>query len=455
MLKKFIDKFLPKAKTRVKRVELGPEAHRIDPERVDRSASRVVATLREAGYDGWIVGGAVRDLMLGLTPKDFDVATNATPEQVKPLFRRAFVIGRRFKIAHVMMGNDTIEVTTYRGAAVNAAPTDEHGRVLSDNTYGTIEQDAVRRDFTVNALYYDPVSQVVVDFVGGHKDVATKTLKLIGDPETRYREDPVRMLRAVRLASKLGMKIAPTTKKPIALLADLITNVPAARLFDEIQKLLLSGHAVETVKQLRENGLHKGLLPLLDVITEQPKGKAFVDAALTITDERVAAGKSVSPAYLFAALLWHELLKAWEVEKKKGEHSIPALQNAMDSVIETQCENMAIPRRYTTITREIWSMQPRFEQRTNAAAERFLGQERFRAAYDFMLLRSQCGEVDPKIAVWWTDFQEVEGHDRERMIREERERLRNAGEVVPTKKKRRRGGKAKARAAGDAVPVGE
>jgi poly(A) polymerase len=275
---------------------------------------------------------------------------------------------------------------------------------------------------------------------------------LIGDPETRYREDPVRMLRAVRLAAKLGFKLAKTTQAPIPQLAPLISNVPPARLFDEIQKLLLSGHAVETLKQLREHGLAKGLLPLLDVILEQPKGQQFVNAALKATDERVADGKGVSPAFLFSALLWHEVEKAWEERLANGEHRIPALHEAMDKVIDTQCDNLSIPKRYTAVIREIWSMQPRFEQRSNSAAERFVQQERFRAAYDFLMLRARCGEVSKELADWWTTFQVANDHDRDSMIKA----ARAAAQAQPggsgaagNKRRRRRSGRGRGAGPGD------
>jgi poly(A) polymerase len=447
MFKKIIDRILPAGASRPKRREIPASEHRINPQFVDAAALKVVSTLRQAGFEAYIVGGAVRDLMLGAIPKDFDIATNATPEQVKPLFRRAFVIGRRFRIVHVMVGGETLEVTTFRGGAVENTNADAQGRILSDNTYGTMQEDALRRDFTINALYYDPNAQVVVDFVGAKKDIASRTLRLIGDPETRYREDPVRMLRAIRLASKLDLKLARTTQTPIRQLAPLLSNVPPARLFDEVQKLLLSGHAVETLKRLRAHGLHKGMLPLLDVILDQPEGQRFVEAALTNTDARVAAGKGVSPAFLFAALLWHEVLKAWDARKAGGEYAIPALHTAMDDVIETQCEQMAIPRRYTTVTREIWSMQPRFEQRTNSAAERFVSQERFRAAYDFLLLRAQCGECPQELADWWTRFQDADMGARSAMIREAREQQQPA--AAGAAKKRRRGGR---RRPGNDVP---
>ena len=255
-------------------------AHGILLEDVSQNAIRVTHTLQQAGFKAFIVGGAVRDLLLQHRPKDFDVATNATPEEVKRLFRRAFIIGRRFQIVHVMFGQDLIEVTTFRGASTDEAPKDAHGRVLRDNVFGNREQDAARRDFTINALYYDPTTEQVLDFHHGVDDLKKKVVRMIGDPTTRYREDPVRMLRAVRFAAKHDFRIEPKTKAPIAQLAPLLENVPAARVFDEIQKLLLSGHASACVHRLRTEGLHHGLLPLLDVILEQPLGEKFVNLAL-------------------------------------------------------------------------------------------------------------------------------------------------------------------------------
>jgi poly(A) polymerase len=260
--------------------------------------------LREAGFSAYVVGGAVRDLLLGITPKDFDVATNAKPEEIKPLFRRALIIGRRFRLVHVMMGPETIEVSTFRAADLETTEKDEHGRVLRDNVFGTQAEDARRRDFSVNALYYDPASEEVVDFHGGLADLKKRVLRVIGDPQARYREDPVRMLRAVRLAAKLGFTLDAATREPIRSMAPLMDRVPPARLFDEMLKLLLSGHASACLRQLREVGLHKGLLPLLDVILEQPLGERFVTLALAQTDERVSSDRPVSPAFLFAALLW-------------------------------------------------------------------------------------------------------------------------------------------------------
>src|SRR5689334_6874774 len=297
----------------------GPDVHRVRKSQISRGALEVTRKLQQAGFKAFIVGGAVRDLLLGFHPKDFDVATDATPEQVKPLFRRAFIIGRRFRLVHVHVGNDVVEVSTFRAAQTGNDATDEHGRLLSDNVYGSQAEDAVRRDFTINALYFDPATETIWDYVGGVVDIRAKRLKLIGPPVTRYREDPVRMLRAVRLASKLQLTIDPKTDEPISRLAPLMANVPPARLFDEMQKLLLSGHAVETLKSLRAHGLSHGLLPLLDVILEQPLGQKFIDAALLGTDARVREDKGVSPAFLFATLLWHEVLVTWNAAKARGE----------------------------------------------------------------------------------------------------------------------------------------
>ena len=361
-----------KARVRREPKRIPVSEHGIDRNRVSRNAIRVCETLQKAGHQAYIVGGAVRDLLLGVTPKDFDVATDATPEQVKALFRRAIIIGRRFRLVHVMFGNETIEVSTFRALDNPERLTDEHGRVLADNLFGTQHEDAARRDFTINALYYDPITETVLDYHDGVRDLRRKRLRIIGDPETRYREDPVRMLRAVRFAAKLGFEIDPATREPIRRLAHLIENVPPARLFDEMLKLLTSGHSVACIMRLRAEGLHHGLLPLLDVILEQPLGERFVTLALAQTDERVLAGRPVSPAFLFAALLWHQVLAAWKERERRGERPIPALEAAMDEVLDAQCEKLALTRRLTAIMREIWAMQPRFEQRSGSRPLRLL-----------------------------------------------------------------------------------
>src|ERR671937_1246500 len=320
MIKRFIRRVLGLADEQMARVPRGE--HGLAREAISPAAGKVCTVLRDAGFQAYVVGGAVRDLLLGIVPQDFDIATDARPEQVKPLFRRALIIGRRFRLVHVMMGGETVEVSTFRAADPDTAEKDEHGRVLRDNVFGSQEEDARRRDFTVNALYFDPASEEVVDFHGGLADLKKRVLRVIGDPETRYREDPVRMLRAVRLAAKLGLTLDAATREPIRRLAPLMERVPPARLFDEMLKLLLSGHASACLRQLRDVGLHKGLLPLLDVILEQPLGERFVTLALAQTDERVLAERPVSPAFLFAALLWHEVLAASKARQARGERPI-------------------------------------------------------------------------------------------------------------------------------------
>src|SRR6478752_4004624 len=427
MIKRFIRRVLGLATESMVRVPRGK--HGLSRDSISPAAAKVCTVLREAGFTAYVVGGAVRDLLLGIAPKDFDVATDARPEQIKPLFRRALIIGRRFRLVHVMMGAETVEVSTFRAADPDTAEKDEHGRVLRDNVFGTQAEDARRRDFTVNALYYDPASEEVVDFHGGLADLKKRVLRVIGDPTTRYREDPVRMLRAVRLAAKLGLTLDPATRAPIRELAPLMERVPPARLFDEMLKLLLSGHASACLRQLRDVGLHKGLLPLLDLILEQPLGERFVTLALAQTDERVLTDRPVSPAFLFAALLWHEVLAAWHGREGRGERSVPALENAMDEVLDTQCAKLAITRKLTATMREVWVMQPRFEQRSAGRAFRLLEAPRFRMAYDFLALRAASGEVPADIETWWRAFQTADEDTRHAML------LPDTG---PRKRRRRR-----------------
>jgi poly(A) polymerase len=422
--------------------------HGVARERISPCALKVTQTLQEHGHAAFVVGGAVRDLLLGRDPKDYDVATDATPEQVRELFRRSRIIGRRFRLVHVMCGRETVEVSTYRGEQDiedgEERIADQHGRLLRDNVFGTQQQDATRRDFTVNALFYDPASQQIWDYHGGVPDLDKRQLRMIGDPERRYREDPVRMLRAVRLAASLELTIEADTLKPIRSLAKLLANVPPARLFDEMLKLLLSGHATECVRQLRREGLHHGLLPMLDVILEQPLGERFVMTALRNTDERIRHDKRVSPAFLFAALLWHEVLSAWRNLEAKGTHPLPALYAAMERVVQVQSEQLAIPRRYSTDMKEIWTMQPRFLQRAGRRPYRLLEHPRFRAGYDFLLLRCGSGEVEPEVGDWWTRFQDADEDERRDMLVPEGE---------PAKRRRRR--RRKPAGAGAAAAEGE
>ncbi|MCU6496266.1 polynucleotide adenylyltransferase PcnB [Rugamonas sp. A1-17] len=449
MIKKLIRKILgtkSKARDTSTPVVLGPEAHGIDPRLLSSNAVRVTSTLQEAGYEAFVVGGAVRDLLLGVKPKDFDIATNATPEQVKRLFRRAFIIGKRFQIVHVMFGQDLLEVTTFRGTTLDNAPKDEHGRVLRDNTFGSQAEDAVRRDFTINAMYYNPANQQVLDYHGGIEDIRAKTLRIIGQPEARYREDPVRMLRVVRFAAKLKFTIEPNTGAPIPVMASLIDNVPAARVFDEMLKLLMSGQALACLQQLRKEGLHHGLLPLLDVVLEQPLGAKFVTLALDSTDARIHAGKTVSPGFLFASLLWHQVLEKWTAYRAAGEQTIPALHLAADDVLDSQTEKLALQRKIGSDMRDIWSMQPRFERRTGKSPHKLLEHLRFRAGYDFLLLRCASGEIDAELGEWWTAFYEGDEATREDLIASANQPAGAGG--AKRKRAPRRGGRSKGGAEG-------
>ena len=396
---------------------LSAKQHKIDKTLISQAASKTCEGLQKAGFEAFIVGGAVRDLLLNVKPKDFDIATNATPEEVYKVFRRSRIIGRRFRLVHVLWGNETIEVSTYRGHHMSEgdAQTNDSGRIIRDNIFGSLEDDAVRRDFTANALYYNPASEEVLDFHNGVADIKANLLRMIGDPKTRYQEDPVRMLRAVRLSAKLGLKIEKSTQEPIQKLADLLQDVPPSRLFDEMLKLFLSGHAVESINALREQHLHHGLLPLLDVVLEQPLGERFVMLALKNTDNRILAGKSSNPSFLFATLLWHEVLKAWETYKN-SHPPIPALHMAMNEIIDAQAKKLAIHNRFTATMKEIWGLQPRFEQRAGKRPFGILEHPRYRAAYDFLLLRCESGEIDMELGEWWTAFADANGEARAAML---------------------------------------
>ena len=392
--------------------------HKIDKSLISLAALKTCDGLQNAGFEAFIVGGAVRDLLMNVKPKDFDVATDATPEEVYKVFRRSRIIGRRFRLVHVLWGQETIEVSTFRGhhQSEGDAQTNDSGRIIRDNIFGNLTEDAARRDFTANALYYNAATEEVLDFHNGVADLKSNLLRMIGDPTTRYQEDPVRMLRAVRLSAKLGLKIEKNTEAPIQKLADLLQDVPPSRLFDEMLKLFLSGHAVESISALRAQHLHHGLLPLLDVVLEQPLGERFVMLALKNTDERIAIGKSSNPSFLFATLLWHEMLVAWDKYKAQGEHVIPALHMAMNEVIDIQAEKMAIHNRFTATMKEIWSMQPRFEQRAGKRPYGLLTHPRYRAGYDFLLLRCESGEIDNEIGEWWTQFADADAETRAAML---------------------------------------
>lgn len=365
--------------------------------------------LRDAGYQAYVVGGGVRDLIAGLKPKDFDVATDALPEQVRRLFRSSRLVGRRFLIAHVRMGSEIVEVTTFRGPINDSHDRDETGRILSDNVYGCMEDDAFRRDFTVNGLYYDIRDYSIVDYVGGLDDLKARRLRLIGEPELRYREDPVRMLRAIRIGNKLHFQIDPACAEPIPRLAPLLGEIPPARLFDEVLKLLLSTDAVENFRALHWFGLWHELFPDVDMaLVEAPeKTRPFIEWALHNTAERIKNDQPVTPAFLFAALLWPPLsARAASLRAAQGHPESVALAQAGEEVLARQMLRVAIPKRFSIPAREIWMMQSRFDNRRSPA--RLLNHPRFRAAYDFLLLRAQSGDAPQELADWWTAAQQ--GH---------------------------------------------
>ena len=467
MIKKFIDKLLGKTSTGAsskkskfgKRVDVPVQTHGIDPNLVDERAINVVRTLQDAGFEAYVVGGAVRDLLVGLRPKDFDVATNATPEQVKSLFRRAFIIGRRFRIVHVVYGrgreHEVIEVSTFRAYLDNAAAeqvagnektsrselagmkhaVDSTGRVLRDNVWGPQEEDAVRRDFTINAMYYDPQTQVVVDYHNGFKDVKNRVIRMIGDSATRYREDPVRIIRAVRFAAKLsplGFALEPKTAAPLVKSQELLADVPQSRLFDEMLKLLQTGHALASIEQLKKLGMARGIYPLLDVVVERAE-QPFVNAALKDTDRRVGEGKPVAPSFLLACVLWADVRDGWNRRLEQRQHSHPALMDAIDEVFHARIGDVSGGGKLAGDMREIWVMQPRFEKRVGSTPFGMVDQPRFRAAFDFMRLRSDIGEVEEVLADWWQEFSMANDNLRQDMVdqvREEQQKRQRAPRVV-------------------------
>ncbi|HEX5960115.1 MAG TPA: polynucleotide adenylyltransferase PcnB [Rhodanobacteraceae bacterium] len=387
------------------------EQHKLSRKQVSRGALKVLYGLKDAGFRACLVGGAVRDLLLGRQPKDFDIATDATPEEVKKLFRNCRLIGRRFRLAHVVFGPEIVEVATFRGTGNGEADGDRHvvnGRILRDNVWGTIEEDALRRDFRVNALYYDIADFSVIDYVGGMEDLEQKRLRLIGDPATRYREDPVRMLRAARLAAKLGFTVDPAAVAPFKELGQLLADAPSARLFDECQKMFLAGYGLASFRALAQYDLLRQLFPgTVRALAHDADGTlgAMIERGLAGTDARVAEGRPVTPAFLFAVLLWGEV--AALAGKLQGEGATPALawQRAAHRVMAEQGKRVAIPRRFGYAIEEIWALQPRFAERTRKRVFRLLAHPRFRAAYDFLLLRSGESETLRESGQWWTDIQ--------------------------------------------------
>jgi len=417
--------------------------HTLSRANVSESALKVLYRLRSAGFQAHLVGGGVRDLLLGREPKDFDVATDATPEEVRSTFRNSRLIGRRFRLAHVRFGREIIEVATFRGTQSDDDQRRvENGMIVRDNSYGCIEEDALRRDFTVNALYYNIADFSVLDFAGGMADLEQGVLRLIGDPEQRYREDPVRMLRAVRFAAKLGFNLAPSCEEPLHQLGALLHSVPAARLFEEVLKLFHSGTALIAFEKLRHFGLFGYLFPEAEsclALEEQEFPITFVSRGLDNTDKRIAEGKPVAPAFLFAVLLWEPVRKHAAALEREGQHPAAAMQQAGSEVLARQQDHVSVPKRFTLQMREIWGLQHRFEARRGKRPLRLLGHPRFRAAYDFLLLRGEAGEVDRELGEWWTRFQEVNADERGTMVEGE-------GPAGP-RRRRRRGGRRRKKSA--------
>lgn len=383
--------------------------HGISRKDIDERALKVLYRLNKAGYQAHLVGGAVRDLLLGRHPKDFDVATDATPEQVKSLFRNCRLIGRRFRLAHIHFGRQIIEVATFRAAhgRSSSGNQDASGRILRDNVFGDIGEDAQRRDFTVNALYYNIADFSVIDFVGGYEDIRDRRLRLIGDPDERYREDPVRMMRAIRFAYKLGFAIDESCKHFIIDQGALLLDIPSARLYDEVLKIFHSGHALECFQGLREYNLFKYLFPEADDALENNEtALKFLRLAMQSTDDRIQNDLPVTPAFLFAALLWAPLQEGIEKRTNEGEPYALALQKVAAGLISRQVHHISIPRRFTNVVRDIWSLQLRLKNHSGKRAASAFEHPKFRAGYDFLCLRAEAGEDVAADCKFWTEFQE-------------------------------------------------
>ncbi len=419
--------------------------HPIEPQDISRGAREVVETLENAGYNAYVVGGCVRDLLLGLQPKDFDVATDATPEQVKDLFRRARIVGRRFRIVHVRFGREIVEVTTFRAhhssspkQSKERSKRSQEGMLLRDNVFGSINDDAIRRDFTINALYYHPTNNTVYDYTDGLSDIDSKILRIIGEPLTRFQEDPVRMLRAARFAARLGFTIDPNTAAAIGPSAPLLASIPPPRLYDETIKLFMNGKSLETWQLLETYGLDIQLFPeSVALLKNNDFYRQFIAQALSNTDQRIQSGKHVTPAFLLAALLWPAVSEARIVYEANGEVPVRALQRAAAEVTGRQISRLAIPKRFSMPMREIWEFQPRLLKRGGQQAARLLGQARFRAAYDFLLLREQSGEELQELGRWWTQYQDADDNQRELLVKAlgKQGRSRNPGNRKPRTRK--------------------
>lgn len=406
--------------------------HTISRKQINPSALKVLYRLEASGFEAYLVGGSVRDLLLGEHPKDFDIATNATPEQVYRLFRNSRMIGRRFKLVHVFFGSYIVEVATFRAPlqAIEESTSQAkiqhsaHGMIVRDNLYGTLEEDVWRRDFTVNALYYTISDFSVIDYVGGLEDLQARSLRIIGDACLRYREDPVRMLRAIRFAAKLNFSLHPETAEPILELANLLTNVAAARLFEECLKLFFTGYAEQCLVLLQQYGLLTVLFPVLDVVLSkehnEPLAKAFILKALQNTDERVKKDQPVAIPFLIGILLWPAVqMKEKQLNAQRGSTTLSAGIEAIDWALKSQQTRVAIPKRFTQMTRELWVMQLRLSRQNGHRAHQLFMNLRFRAAYDFLMLRAEAGDTEAMpMASWWTKYIESDENTRLKMMAE-------------------------------------
>jgi poly(A) polymerase len=436
-----------------KSIVIPREQHRISKTNISISALKVLNRLNSEGYEACLVGGSVRDLLLGILPKDFDVATNATPNEVNRLFRNSMLIGHRFRIVHVQFHREIIEVTTFRASeeakakSVEKAPsrrsaphhqtrlTDKRGMIVQDNIFGDIHQDAWRRDFTINALYYNIADFSVVDFTNGYQDLKNRTIRLIGDPVTRYKEDPVRMLRAIRFSAKLNFTIESNTAIAIKPLAHLIKNIPSARLSEEIFKVYHCGAGQEVHRLLCEYGLFPLLFPeVAEALKDNTVGKALIKQSLENTDNRFEQNKPIMPSFLIATLLWVPLQKQFKFFRQQGDVALLALDKAMMEVIHAQNQAVAIPKRHWQVVREIWLLQYRFPRRLGPRPARLLAHPRFRAAYDFLLIRALAGEEAIELADWWTTFQEVSLEEQEAMVI----KIESEHPVKPKRKKKKK-----------------
>ena len=433
MIKRLIDRLMGQPSEKMSSpLRISFDEHNIDVDQISPCASRTIATLHQEGHEAYVVGGAVRDLLLGFVPKDFDVVTDATPEEVRRIFRNSRIIGRRFRLVHVYCGRDMVEVSTFRAPHEASNSKDRKGRLLRDNTFGSINEDAIRRDFTVNALFYDPRSKEVLDFCGGYVDTQKNLLRIIGAPVQRYREDPVRMLRAIRLSEKLSLTIDSKTKSPFKKQAGLLDGVPTARLYDEFIKVVKSGSLASAVEQIVAFGFHSALFKKLDEVKARSKEGDFLRLVYKKTDERINSGKSVSPAFLFAAVFWPEVNKRWKYVESDPKY-MGALVRAIDEA-SIGLSQTFIPKRLIADIRDIWYLQGRLLNRRGKKPTQVLRHTKFRAGYDFLELRGIAGEVPEELVDWWTRFQDIEPEDRESWL----EKNTKLGGAEPKKRVRRR-----------------